>query len=84
MGDILAGVEPGSGVQPVCEDKQMPYAYDDCGWDYVDDVSGKWLNNTLVTRARGEEMGVMKEMKIWDVVDRPYGHEGHRNSLGRR
>ena len=54
-----------------CEEASIPYAYDDCGWNFYDDISGKPLNNTLVTKARAEEMGVIAEMKIWDVVDRP-------------
>ena len=43
-----------SDDKPVCEETAVPYAYHDCGWGYVDDMSGKYLNNTLVENARSE------------------------------
>ena len=47
--------------------------YDECGWDYIDDTSGKLLNNTLVEKARTEEISVIRELGVWEVVDRPRG-----------
>ena len=49
----------------VCEEPKTPFPYDECGWDYIDDTSGKLPNNTLVEKARAEEVGV------WEVVGRP-------------
>ena len=39
--------------------------------DYTDDTSGKLLNNTLVEKARAEEISVIREPGVWEVVDRP-------------
>ena len=49
---------------------KTPFLFDECGWDYVDDTSGKLLNNTLVLKARAEEISVIRELGVWDVVDR--------------
>ena len=35
------------------------------------DTSGKLLNNTLVEKARVEEISVIRELGMWEVVDRP-------------
>ena len=43
--------------------------YDECGWDYIDDTSGKLLNNTLVEKARAEEISVIRELGVGEVVD---------------
>ena len=45
--------------------------YDECGWDYIDDTSGKLLNNTLVEKARTEDISVIRELGVWEAVDRP-------------
>ena len=68
----LASVHQTGSERPVCEEPKVPFAYDDCGWDYVDDMSGKLLNNTLVEKARAEEIAVIKELGVWEVVDRPH------------
>ena len=47
------------------------FPYDECGWDYIDDTSGKLLNNTLVERAGAEEVSVIREPSVWEAVDRP-------------
>ena len=44
-----------------------------CGWDYIDGTSGKLLNNTLVEKAGTEEISVIRELGVWEVVDRPHG-----------
>ena len=48
------------------------FPYDECGWDHVDDTSGKLLNNTLVEEASAEEISVIRELGVWEVVDRPH------------
>ena len=40
------------GDKPVCEEPKTPFPCDECGWDYIDDTSGKLLNNTLVEKAK--------------------------------
>ena len=47
------------GDKAVCEGPKTPFPYDECGWDYIDDTSGKLLNNTLVEKARAEEFSVI-------------------------
>ena len=47
--------------KPVCEEPKTPFPYNECGWDYIDDTSGKLLNNTLVEKARAEEISVIRE-----------------------
>ena len=54
----------------MCEEPKTPFPYDECGWDYIDDTSGKLLNNTLVEKARPEEISVICELGVWEVVDR--------------
>ena len=51
--------------------QKTPFPFDECGWDYIDDTSGKLLNNTLVEKARAYEMSVIRELGVWVVVDRP-------------
>ena len=61
-----------TGTQkPVCEELKTPFPNDECGWDYIDDTSGKLLNNTLVEKARAQEISVIRELDVWEVVDRP-------------
>ena len=55
----------------MCEEPVPPSPYDDCGWDYVDNVTGKALNTTMVNAARAEEMGFVRGMTVWEPVDRP-------------
>ena len=43
------------GEKPVSEEPKTPFPHDECGWDDVDDTSGKLLNNTLVDKARAEQ-----------------------------
>ena len=52
---------------------KTPFPYDERCWDYVDDTSGKLLNNTLVEKARAKEISVIRELGVgvWEVVDRP-------------
>ena len=35
-------------------------------------TSGKLLNNTLVKKAKAEEISVIRELGVWEVIDRPY------------
>ena len=51
----------------VCEVPKTPFPYDECGWDYIDDPSGKLLNNTLVDKARTEEIWVIRELGVWEL-----------------
>ena len=69
----VASVHETGTDKPVCEESKTPFPYDECGWDYVDDTSGKLLNNTLVEKARTEEISVIRELGVWEVVDRPRG-----------
>ena len=48
----VASVHETGGDEPVCEVPKTPSPYDECGWDYIDDTSGKLLNNTLVETNR--------------------------------
>ena len=57
----------------MCEAPKTPFPHDECGWDYIDDTSGKLLKNTLVEEARTEEISVIRELGVWEVVDRPRG-----------
>ena len=50
---------------------QDTFPYDERGWDYIEDTSGKLLNNTLVEKARTEKISVIRELCVWEVVDRP-------------
>ena len=54
-----------------CEEPKTLFPYDECGWDYIDDTSGKLLGNTLVEKARAEEISVIRELGVWEA-DRPY------------
>ena len=40
--------------------------------DPSDSESGKLLNNTRVEKARTEEISVVRELCVWEVVDRPH------------
>ena len=53
------------------QEPQQPFACDDCGWDCIDDVSGKPLNTTMVNEARAEVIEVINEIVVWEVIDRP-------------
>ena len=66
----VASVHETGGDKPVCEENKTPLPYDECGWDHIDDTSSKLLNNTLVEKARAEEISVIREL-VWEVVDRP-------------
>ena len=57
----------------MCEEPKTPSPFDECGWDSIDDTNGKLLNNTLVEKARTEEVSVIRELGVWEVVDRPRG-----------
>ena len=67
----VASVHETSGDKPVCEEPKTLLPYDERGWDYTDDTSGKLLNNTLVEKARAEEISVIRGLGVWEVVDRP-------------
>ena len=66
----VASVHETGTDRPVCEEPKTPFPCDECGWDYIDDTNGKWLN-TLVEKARTEEISVIRELGVWVVVDRP-------------
>ena len=67
-----ASVHETGADKPVCEEPKTPFPYDECGWDYIDDTSGKLLNNTIVEKARAEEISFIRELGVWEVVDRPH------------
>ena len=48
----------------MCEEPKTPFPYDECGSDYIDDTSGKLLSNTLVEKARTEEIAVIRELGV--------------------
>ena len=60
----VASVHETGGVKPVCEEPKTPFPNDGSGWDYMDDTSGKLLNNTLVEKARAEEISVIRELGV--------------------
>ena len=62
----VASVHETGGDKPVCEEPKTPFPYDECVWDYIDDTSGKLLNNTLVEKARAEELSVIREIGVWE------------------
>ena len=70
-GRYVASVHETASDKPVCEEPKTPFPYDECGWDYIDDTSGKLLNKTLVERARADKISVIRELGVWEVVDRP-------------
>ena len=51
---------------------ETPFPCDEWSWDYIDDTGDKLLNNTLVEKARVQEMSVIRELGVWEVVDRPH------------
>ena len=65
----VASVQETGGDKPVCKEPKTPFPFDECGWDYIDDTSGKLLNNTLVAKARAEEISVIRKLGVWEVVD---------------
>ena len=67
----VASMHETAGDKPVCEEPKTLFPSDECGWDYIDDTSGKLLNNTLVEKAGAEEMSVIRELGVWEVADRP-------------
>ena len=67
----VARVHETGSNKPLCEELKTPFPCGDCGWDYIDDTSGKLLNNTLVEKTRAEEISVIRELGVWEVVDRP-------------
>ena len=68
----VASVHETGADEPVCEEPKTPFPYDECGWDYIDDTSGMLLNNTLAEKARSEEIAVIRELGVWEVVNRPH------------
>ena len=68
----VASVHETGTDKPVCEEPKTLFPYDECGWDCIDDTSGKLLN-TLVEKARAKEISVIRELGVWEVVDRPCG-----------
>ena len=58
----VASVHETSGDKLVFEEPKTPFPYDECGWDYIDDTSGMLLKNTLVEKARAEEISVIREL----------------------
>ena len=67
----VASVHETGGEKRVCEEPKTPFPYDECGWDHIDDMSGKLLNNTIVEKARAQEISVIREVGVSEVVDRP-------------
>ena len=63
-----ASVHETGGDKPVCEEPKTPFLYGECGWDFIDDTSGKLLNNTRVEKARAEEISVIRELGVLEVV----------------
>ena len=60
----VAGVHETGTDKPACEEPRTLFPYDECGWDYIDDTSGKLLNNTLVEKARAEEISIQLEFGL--------------------
>ena len=58
----VASVHETGTDRPVCEQPKTPFPHDECGRAYIDDTSGKLLNNTLVEKARTEETPVICEL----------------------
>ena len=51
-----------SGEEPVCEEPKTPFPFDECGWDYIDDKSGKLLNNTHLSIRRELKRSLSSEV----------------------
>ena len=73
----VASVRETGGDKPLCEEPKTPIPYDECAWDYIDDTSGKLLNNTLVEKARAEEISVTRELGVWAS----FSHTGPKEIL---
>ena len=39
----VASVHEAGADKPVCEEPKIPFPYDECGWDFIDDTSGMLL-----------------------------------------
>ena len=59
----VASVHETGGDKPVCEEPKTLFSCDECGWDCIEDTSGKFLNNTLVEKARAEKISVIRELR---------------------
>ena len=68
----VASVHETGGDELVCEEPKTSFPCDECSWDYIDDTSGTLLNNALVKKAKAEEISVIRELGVWEVVDRPF------------
>ena len=68
---VFASLHETGAEKPVCEKPKTPFPHDECGWDYIDDTSGKLHNNTRVEKTRADEISVIRELGVWEVVDRP-------------
>ena len=69
--------------KPVCEEPKTPYPCDECRWDYIDDTSGKLLNNTLVEKARAGEFRSFVSLVFGKFVGRPHDGVVFGNAMGR-
>ena len=76
----VARVHGTGGDKPVCVEPKTPFPHDECGWDYIDDTKGKLLNNTLVEKASVEEISDIRELGVWEVVDRPTPTRGTKTN----
>ena len=69
----LMTVESRGDDQPVWEDLGPMEGFEE-GW-YVDDMSGKTAQPSLAQEAQAREIDIIRQMKVWEVVDRPKGPE---------
>ena len=66
----VASVHEAGADKPVCEEPKIPCPYDECGWDFIDDTSGKLLKKHL-SRRRGLRKFWSFVNLVSEVVDRP-------------
>ena len=71
----VASVHETGDDKLVREEPKTPFPYDGCGLDFIDDVSGTLLNNTLSEKARAEEISVLRELGDLKGVDINKGDE---------
>ena len=69
----VASVHETGGDKPVCEEptRHLSHTKSAVGITLTD-TSGKLFNSTLVEKARAEEISFIRELGVWEVVDRPH------------
>ena len=53
----VASVHETGGDKPVCEEPKTPFPYDECGWDYIVDTSGKVAEQHTCREGKSKNFG---------------------------